>query len=144
MPFANIGKALASLRQQRGLSQDQLAQLCENGRSQVSRYESSRELMKLATLGKILARLAVAPDDFFRFLRSFDDPSAPRQRAAAAGTQERQLADAFQNLHTAIDELRQVVERTIDPAARFVKLIDKAAVGGRQAMGATGPNPAPR
>jgi transcriptional regulator with XRE-family HTH domain len=141
MAFANIGKALAGLRRQRGLSQHQLAQLCEIGRSQLARYESGKELMKLATLEKILARLTIQPADFFRYLSSFDDASAPPHHRAPARIEDRQLADAFHNLHTAIDELHQVVARAIEPAAHFTRLIDEAAAGSRSATGAAGPNP---
>ena len=48
----NVGKALAMVRQQRGLSQYQLAARCKMGRSQISKYESGREMMKLDTLDR--------------------------------------------------------------------------------------------
>jgi transcriptional regulator with XRE-family HTH domain len=127
MAFHNIGKALAILRQQKGLSQAELADSCGIGRSQVSRYESGKELMKLDTLEKILGELAVAPDDFFRFLGSLDPASAPQGRRIPDRIDDRLLDEAFGNLHSAIDELRLVVKRAIDPAVRFAKLIDDAA-----------------
>jgi transcriptional regulator with XRE-family HTH domain len=127
MAFKNIGKALAILRQQRGLSQAQLADRCGIGRPQVSRYEAGKELMKLDTLEKILSTLAVEPDDFFRFLRSFDESHGPRPRRALDRIDDRLLAETFLNLHTAIDELRRVIESAIDPATRFARLIDEAA-----------------
>jgi transcriptional regulator with XRE-family HTH domain len=142
MAFRNIGKALAILRRERGLSQAGLAEWCEIGRSQVSRYEAGKELMKLETLEKILARLTVEPDDFFRFLRSLDESAVPDRQRAPEQTDDRRLADAFQNMHGAIDELRQAVERSIEPATRFTKLIDEAAGASRRSTGGADPLPA--
>ena len=119
MAFRDIGKALAILRQQKGLTQAQLADRCGMGRPQVSRYESGRELMKLETLEKILGTLRVEPDDFFRFLSSLDESGGPRETRERDRIDDRMLADAFRNLHAAIDGLREVVERTIDPETRF-------------------------
>src|ERR1700680_918628 len=157
MGFRDIGKALVLLRQQRGLTQAKLADRCGMSRPQVSRYESGKELMKLETLEKILRELVVEPDDFFRFLRSLDDSDSPRQGRAGDRIDERMLADAFrdlhgaidglrevveravdpqtryaafQNLHAAIDALRQVVERAIEPGVRFAKLIEEAGRSG--------------
>jgi transcriptional regulator with XRE-family HTH domain len=120
MGFRNIGKALAQLRQQRGLSQAQVADRSGIGRPQLSRYESGKELMKLDTLEKILRTLTIEHDDFFRFLRSLDDSDNPPQVRVGDRVDDRMLADAFQNLHRAVDGLRQVVERAVDPYTRFM------------------------
>jgi transcriptional regulator with XRE-family HTH domain len=127
MAFRHIGKALAILRQQRGISQVELADSCGIGRSQVSRYESGKELMKLDTLEKILAELQVAPYDFFLLVASLDTGSAPPARRKPDRIDDRVVAEAIRNVHSAIDELRRVIERAIDPAVRFAKLIDDAA-----------------
>ncbi len=119
MAFRDIGKALAILRQQKGLTQAQLANRSGMSRPQVSRYESGKELMKLETLEKILRTLTVDPDDFFSFLGSLEDTDSPRQVRAGDRIDDRMLADAFGDLHGAIDALRQVVERVVDPEARF-------------------------
>jgi hypothetical protein len=37
------------------------------------------------------------------------------------------VEEVIGNVHSAIDELRQVVERAIAPAVRFARLIDEAA-----------------
>ncbi|HEY6321895.1 MAG TPA: helix-turn-helix transcriptional regulator [Thermoanaerobaculia bacterium] len=113
MGFRDIGKALALVRQQRGLTQARLAARCGMSRPQVSRYESGKELMKLETLEKILRTLTVEPDEFFHFLRSLDDSNSPQQSRAPDRIDDRMLADAFRNLHRAIDGLHQVVERAV-------------------------------
>jgi len=169
MGFRDIGKALALLRQQRGLTQAKLADRCGVSRPQVCRYESGKELMKLETLEKILRTLVVEPDDFFRFLRSLDDSDSPQQGRAGDRIDDRMLADAFrnlhgaidglhevveravdpearyaafQNLHAAIDGLRQVVERAVEPGVRFARLIEEAGRSGR--LGAVGHGPETR
>ena len=130
MSFSNIGKAVAILRQRKGLSQAELAESCGFGRAQISRYEAGKELMKLNTLERILSQLKVEPEDFFRFLRFLDTSSLPHPPGVPNRVDDRQLANAFQNLHAALDELRLVVE----PAARFARLIDEAAAS-RAAIG---------
>lgn len=142
MAFKDIGKVLERLRCQRGLSQAQLADLCEIGRSQVSRYEAGKELMKLATLERILATLEVEPEDFFHAVGSTSRAPVPQEDTARERCQGRQLDDAFRNLHAAIDELRQVVEGCSEPARRFVRLIDRAA--DRRPPAASEPWPDPR
>jgi transcriptional regulator with XRE-family HTH domain len=128
MAFTNVGKALAILRQKKGLSQSELADSCGFGRAQISRYEAGKELMKLKTLERILSQLSVEPEDFFRFVRSLDAPlPGPHDSRVPNRIDDRPLAAAFQNLHAAIDELREVVELSIDPAVRFARLIDEAA-----------------
>jgi transcriptional regulator with XRE-family HTH domain len=127
MAFKNIGKALTLLRRRAGLSQAELAERCSIGRSQVSKYEAGKEIMKLDTLEKILAELHVKPDYFFRLTGLLDESPLPRRGFLPDQIDERRLIAAFENLHAAIDELRQVVERSIDPAIRFAKLIDDAA-----------------
>src|SRR3984893_466105 len=116
MAFRDIGTALAIVRQHKGLSQAELAARCGMGRPQVSRYESGRELMKLETLEKILTAMSVEPEEFFRFLRWFDPSVLPYQRRVGNPVDDRRLADTFQSLHAAIESLRQVIERTVDPA----------------------------
>ncbi|HLX10962.1 MAG TPA: helix-turn-helix transcriptional regulator [Thermoanaerobaculia bacterium] len=142
MAFKDIAKVLERLRRQRGLSQAQLADLCEIGRSQVSRYEAGKELMKLATLERILATLAVEPEDFFHAVGSIGKAPVPQEETARERCQGRQLDDAFRKLHSAIDELRQVVEGLSKPARRFVRLIDEAA--DRRPPAACGPSLDPR
>lgn len=116
MAFKDIGKALAILRRRQGISQAELSRNCSIGRAQLYRYENAKELMRLETLEKILRTLAVAPVDFFRFLETLDPASAPVPLQAPIRFDERRLADVFSKLHSAIDELRQVIESASDPA----------------------------
>lgn len=139
MSFENIGNALALLRRKRGLSQADFADSCGIGRSQLSRYEAGKELMKLHTLDRMLSQLSIEPEDFFRYVRSLDASQPLRSRRAMDLIDERPLAEAFQKLHAAIDELRQVVERSIDPATRFARLIDEAAAGRETIAGVSEP-----
>ncbi len=43
----SVGRVLLILREERSVSQEKLALTCRIGRSQLSRYESGRELMRL-------------------------------------------------------------------------------------------------
>jgi transcriptional regulator with XRE-family HTH domain len=113
--FTNIGKALAMIRQQRGISQYQLAVRCKMGRSQISKYEAGRGIMKLDTLEKLLSALNIEPEQFFRFVRSIDESFAPRRRARGSCDGEPMLEQSFQDLHLAIDKLQRAVERSLQP-----------------------------
>jgi transcriptional regulator with XRE-family HTH domain len=139
MSFENLGKALALLRRKQGLSQADFADRCGMGRAQLSRYEAGKELMKLPTLERMLNQLTVEPEEFFRVARSLDPSPLPSARRILDRVDDRPLAEAFQKLHAAIDEVRQVVERSIDPATRFARLIDEAAAARETATGVSEP-----
>ena len=111
---SNIGKALAMTRQQSGMSQHQLAVRCKMGRSQTSKYEAGREIMKLDTLEKLLSALNIEPEHFFRLVRSLDDSFVAQRRGRIRG-EESVLEQAFESLHLAIDKLQQAVERFLRP-----------------------------
>ncbi len=59
--FENVGSALRLLREQAGLSQADLARRAGMGKSQLSKYESRKELPKLDSLSRILDVLKVEP-----------------------------------------------------------------------------------
>ncbi len=52
--FDHLGKALSLLRSLRGMSQGRVARSAGLGKSQLSKYESGRELPKLDSLARIL------------------------------------------------------------------------------------------
>jgi len=70
--FANLGVALARVRERRGASQAKIARLAGIGKSQLSKYESGKELPKLDSLEKVLLVLDVGHFDFFRMLALLD------------------------------------------------------------------------
>ena len=71
--FDNLGRALALLREMRGLSQMALSRRARIGKSQLSKYERGRELPKLDTLERLLGVLEVSPLSFFYTLAMLDD-----------------------------------------------------------------------
>jgi transcriptional regulator with XRE-family HTH domain len=60
-PFAEVGGALRLLRESSGLTQAELARRAKIGKSQLSKYESSKELPKLESLAKLLEVLETEP-----------------------------------------------------------------------------------
>jgi transcriptional regulator with XRE-family HTH domain len=74
--FKNLGLTLAVIRTMRGLNQADLARAAGVGKSQLSKYESGKELPKLDSLEKLLAVLKVSAGDFFFALGSLDEKEA--------------------------------------------------------------------
>lgn len=72
----NFGKALALLREIRGLRQAQLARAAGQGKSQVSKYENGKELPKIPTLVKMLESMGYTYSDFFATLYLIDEQEA--------------------------------------------------------------------
>ena len=71
--FENLGKALGLVRELRGMTQVETARAAGTGKSQLSKYEKSKELPKLDSLEKILQVLDVGYFEFFCTLRLVDD-----------------------------------------------------------------------
>jgi transcriptional regulator with XRE-family HTH domain len=71
--FAKLGEALALVRKKRGLSQSALAKLAGMGKSQLSKYESGKELPKLESLERVLETLRVNYLEFFQVVRALDE-----------------------------------------------------------------------
>src|ERR1700687_552953 len=130
MAFGNMGKALGILRRDRGLSQKEFCANSGLGRAQLSRYEAGKEVMKLSTLEKILAELAITPEEFFRFVASLGDSPA----AVARGRNRfdsRELTHAFERLYACVDGLRDGIgelARSVVPAARLARALAQARV----------------
>ncbi|HEX3526255.1 MAG TPA: helix-turn-helix transcriptional regulator [Thermoanaerobaculia bacterium] len=70
--FSNLGKTLARIRELRGKSQTAVARLAGIGKSQLSKYESGKELPKLDSLEKVLLVLNVGHFELFRMLALLD------------------------------------------------------------------------
>jgi len=95
--FENLGSALMLLRELRGVSQAKIARDAGMGKSQISKYERSKELPKLESLEKILKILGVGSFEFFYTLRLVD------QRAASIGS-ARQVPRSLEEIAPAIFE----------------------------------------
>lgn len=79
--FANLGPALLRLRKLYGKSQAQVAQDALTGKSQLSKYETGKELPKLDSLERVLAALDVSSLEFFYTLHLMDgDADSPPER----------------------------------------------------------------
>ena len=85
--FAHLGPALVLLRELRGKSQSRMAREAGIGKSQLSLYETGRELPKLDSLERVLTALGVGHLALFSMLDLADrraadlfprkDPSPP-------------------------------------------------------------------
>ena len=81
--FRNLGKTLSLLREFRGKSQSEVARAAEVGKSQVSKYETGRELPKLDSLSRLLEALDIEPFVFFQTLALLDEREAALSGAGA-------------------------------------------------------------
>src|SRR5260370_13293898 len=82
--FRNLGTALLLMRGLRRKSQGWVAREAGIGKSQLSKYETRKELPKLDSLGKVLDVLAVGPLEFFYTLHFIDQRSAAAVLAGPA------------------------------------------------------------
>lgn len=88
--FGNVGRALALLRELRGMSQAKVAREARIGKSQLSKYENSKELPKFNSLEKLLKALKVSYFEFFYTLYLIDRRAAdlgPLESEGAAGAE---------------------------------------------------------
>jgi transcriptional regulator with XRE-family HTH domain len=70
--FDNLGRALYLIRDLRGLSQAEVARRAGIGKSQLSKYESGKELPKLESLRKVLKVLEIGPFEIFYTMHLID------------------------------------------------------------------------
>lgn len=70
--FDNLGKALYLIRDLRGKSQAAVARDAGIGKSQLSKYESGKELPKLDSLRKVLRVLDIGPFELFYTMHLID------------------------------------------------------------------------
>jgi transcriptional regulator with XRE-family HTH domain len=80
--FRNLGTALLLMRGLRRKSQGWVAREAGIGKSQLSKYETGRELPKLDSLGKVLNVLGVGALEFFYTLHFIDQRSVAGAQAA--------------------------------------------------------------
>jgi len=70
--FSNFGRTLVLLRELQGKSQAKLAREAGIGKSQLSKYETGKELPKLESLAKVLSALGIGLLDLFSTLEVVD------------------------------------------------------------------------
>jgi transcriptional regulator with XRE-family HTH domain len=70
--FGNVGKALALIREIRGVSQAEVARLAGTGKSQISKYETGREVPRLDTLKNVLHALEIGHFEFWYTVHLID------------------------------------------------------------------------
>jgi transcriptional regulator with XRE-family HTH domain len=102
--FANLGKALFRIRELRGMSQAAIARKAEVGKSQLSKYESGKELPKLESLERVLGALQMDYFEFFRVLDAIDRGEPPGSRPTREEVDElfNKLTGGIFALHRAI------------------------------------------
>lgn len=113
--FDNLGKALNLIRDLRGKSQAQVAREARIGKSQLSKYESGKELPKLDSLKKVLGALEVGPFEIFYTMYLIDLQAAnlnveeelrrqalPPLVLPASGVLSGSTNDAFHRLFTEV------------------------------------------
>jgi transcriptional regulator with XRE-family HTH domain len=104
--FECLGKALSRVRELRGASQTAVARQAQIGKSQLSKYESGKELPKLESLERVLGALGVGYFEFFRVLDAIDREEEPGPRP----TRE-EVDELFNNLTKGIFALhREIVK----------------------------------
>jgi transcriptional regulator with XRE-family HTH domain len=126
--FRNLGRTLQLLREEQGWSQADLARKAGIGKSQLSKYENSKEQPRLDSLEKILAALSVRYVDFFTTVSFLDDQlerlSSPSPLPAvsaphASGLLSDDVNQAFERVTRGIFELhRSVLHQLVAARAR--------------------------
>lgn len=109
--WINLGSALSLLRELRGKSQARLAREAGIGKSQLSKYETGKEMPKLDSLEKVLHALEVGQYEFFYTLylvdcRANDLRRADREAALAPGGSPALASHASAGKKGEIDDLR--------------------------------------
>lgn len=83
--FDNLSRTLSLLRDLSGKSQIELAKEARIGKSQLSKYETGKELPKFDSLEKVLNALGIGYSEFFYALRLVDRLSVEMQQIREAG-----------------------------------------------------------
>jgi transcriptional regulator with XRE-family HTH domain len=93
--FDNVSRTLGLLRELRGKSQARLAKDAGVGKSQLSKYETGKELPKFDSLEKVLKALDIGYSEFFYALHLVDRLAAEVEGAEVQVTE----ASGSQPLH---------------------------------------------
>jgi transcriptional regulator with XRE-family HTH domain len=119
--FRHLGPALRLIREERRLTQAELARAAAIGKSQLSKYESGKEKPKLDSLEKLLSVLSVRPVDLFAVMNLLGleldriDPSRGEPAPAAAraplgpGVLSARVQDVFVQVHQDLLTLHSVL-----------------------------------
>ena len=94
--FETLGLTLRVFRELSGCSQAELARKAQIGKSQLSKYESGKELPKLESLGKIITALGTTPLVVF-YLSSVLDRATQLSGGLRAGLLEQGAATFFRS-----------------------------------------------
>ena len=121
----NVGRALALVREFRGLSQAELARQAGIGKSQLSKYQSGRELPKLDSLSKLLAALRIGFLELFYIVRLLDHLESELGSEAGVSCEFLMLQDSqfFDS------EMRDAFRGLFEHALSLFKLQIKVQVG---------------
>ena len=115
--FRHVGAAIRRVRELRGIDQIELSRKTGLGKSQISKYETGRDLPKLENLGKIIAALETTPQSFFRVVALLDEAESLDAPPAASlpemGVLPPRVAESFRNLAALLVDLQDVVARDL-------------------------------
>ena len=120
--FANLGRTLRLLRELRSKSQGQVAREAGIGKSQLSKYESGKELPKLDSLEKVLRVLQIGHFEFFYTLHLVDR----RAEEIAPGADPERPAEAPLDLPEAIRDERLYLRTLLAANPLFPVGMDEA------------------
>jgi transcriptional regulator with XRE-family HTH domain len=116
--FDNFGRALRFVRETKGKSQAYVAERAKVGKSQISKYETGKELPKLESLQRILEVLEVAPYQIFYAMHllnqseeSVRNPleTSVHGQAPDSGVLTVEAEDAFKDLWASLFRVYNVV-----------------------------------
>jgi len=114
--FQNLGQTLIRLRERSGKSQAALARAAGVGKSQLSKYENSKELPKLDSLERVLVALGVGYFELFRMLDIADreEPGTPLTREEIDERFTRLTQGVFALHHEIVTKLIDCRRKEID------------------------------
>jgi len=122
--FGNLGRSLTLLREMRGKSQAQVAREAGIGKSQLSKYESGKELPKLDSLEKVLTALGLGPVDLFSTLEMVD-----RRAASLTGKPENPLAWLYGVSELRSDLLSEATSQAFNQVMAGVLALHRTVLG---------------